>query len=110
MLVTEFNSLKSDEKLVLVLLLGTLEALRQKQITVDEVQRILPRIALDKRINPEIQSLLEEAWEFEDVLDLIPEEMEESIKDMKLRTLKLLSEYDEYPNNIWLGFALDKKK
>lgn len=108
MIVTEFKGLKSDEKLLLVLLLGTLEALSQKQITVDEVQSILPRLALNKKINPKIQSLLEESWEFEDVLSLIPDKMEECIKDMKARTLKLLSGYDEYPRDVWLGFALDK--
>lgn len=107
MLVTELYDTKTDEKLMLVLLLGALEALLQKRINPEEIQMIIPRLALEKKVDPKVQYLLEEAWEFEDVNELCPEAMKKSILDMKKRTLELLSKYDAYPDEMWLGFDLD---
>ncbi len=105
MLVTKLKKSKTDEKLMLVLLLGALDALKQEKINTEEVQEIIPRLALDGKVDQNVQSLFEEAWELDDAKDFGI--LDESITVLRNKTLKLLSKYDAYPDEMWLGFDLD---
>lgn len=108
MVVTEFKGLKSDEKLMLVLLLGALDALHQNKINTDEVQKILPLDVLEGIVNPKVQDLMEEAWQLDDAKDFGV--LDESIEDMKKKTLELLSKYDDYSDHRWLGFSFGDRE
>ncbi len=95
------------EKLLLINILGTLEALKNKKVTIDESEKVVftpyTFFTLKKKgINKKIIDLIQECCELEDVESLCPEKLDEVIEELKQRTLNLLGEYEEDNKQIWV--------
>lgn len=95
------------EKLLLINILGTLEALKNKKITINESETNIftpyTFFTLEKKgINKKIIDLIHEGCELEDVESLRPEKLDEVIEELKQRTLNLLGEYEEDNKQIWV--------
>ena len=91
----------------LVMILGTLEAIINKKITINEVNSILP-VGMHKKykFNKKINDLLIECHYIEDFESLLPNELESQLHELKEQTLLLLSEYNEYSNVRWLTMGI----
>jgi hypothetical protein len=95
------------EKLLLINILGTLEALKNKKVTIDESEKVVftpyTFFTLKKKgINKKIIDLIHEGCELEDVEFLCPEKLDKVIEELKQRTLNLLGEYEEDNKQIWV--------
>ena len=95
------------EKLLLIDILGALEALKNKKITINESETNIftpyTFFTLEKKgINKKIIDLIHEGCELEDVESLCPEKLDEVIEELKQRTLNLLGEYEEDNKQIWV--------
>ncbi len=95
------------EKLLLIDILGALEALKNKKITINESETNIftpyTFFTLKKKgINKKIINLIHEGCELEDVESLRPEKLDEVIEELKQRTLNLLGEYEEDNKQIWV--------
>ncbi len=95
------------EKLLLINILGALEALKNKKITINESETNIftpyTFFTLEKKgINKKIIDLIHEGCELEDVESLRPEKLDEVIEELKQRTLNLLGEYEEDNKQIWV--------
>ncbi|MBO6130689.1 MAG: DUF3969 family protein [Treponema sp.] len=95
------------EKLLLINILGTLEALKNKKVTIDESEKVVftpyTFFTLKKKgINKKIIDLIHEGCELEDVESLCPDKLDNVIEDLKQRTLTLLDKYEEYKTRKWV--------
>ena len=95
------------EKLLLINILGTLEALKNKKVSIDESEAIIftpyTFFTLEERgVDKKIIDLLQECCELEDVESLCPDKLDNVIVDLKQRTLILLDKYEEYKTRKWV--------
>lgn len=95
------------EKLLLINILGTLEALKNKKVSIDESEAIIftpyTFFTLEERgVDKKIIDLLQECCELEDVESLCPDKLDNVIEDLKQRTLTLLDKYEEYKTRKWV--------
>ncbi|WP_191014073.1 DUF3969 family protein [Treponema zioleckii] len=103
MTVKEFTNEKYNEKCFLIILLGTIEALIKKSITVDECQSILPLSAAEENhFDSRIQNIIERCYELEDFDGSQRNEYENSLIELKESTMALLSEYADYSKINWM--------
>lgn len=96
-----------DEKILLTVILGNIEAVKNGAITIDEAEKFIfsphiKKMLMEKGCNKKIIELIVKGCEFEDINDLIPEKLEEIIEETKQETLKLLKSYKEINNSFWL--------
>ena len=107
MKITKITNEKYDEKMFLVIILGVLEAVINKKITINEINSILP-VGMHKKykFNKKINDLLIECHYIEDFESLLPNELESQLHELKEQTLLLLSEYNEYSNVRWLTIGI----
>lgn len=92
--IDELNSL---EYYLAITLLGTLTALSERSISIDDSELLIfrPTTAMGAEkigINPRLVHLLWLGTELEDVESLLPEELQKTIIEMKNETLLLLNE------------------
>ncbi len=90
---------KMDEKVLLLAIVGSLEAIQKNAMTIDEAEIFLfsPRMVSNlkqKKCNENIISLIERGCELEDIESLIPEDLHEEITNMIEDALKLLKKYE----------------
>lgn len=95
------------EKLLLINILGTLEALKNKKVSIDESEAIIftpyTFFTLEERgVDKKVIDLLQECCELEDVESLCPDKLDNVIEDLKQRTLTLLDKYEEYKTRKWV--------
>lgn len=95
------------EKLLLINILGTLEALKNKKVSIDESEAIIftpyTFFTLEERdVDKKIIDLLQECCELEDVESLCPDKLDNVIEELKQRTLTLLDNYEEYKTRKWV--------
>lgn len=95
------------EKLFLINILGTLEALRNKKITIDESEKVIftpyTFFTLEKKgVNKKIIDLIHEGCELEDVEFLCPDKLDKVIEELKQRTLILLDKYEVDKMEKWV--------
>ena len=98
---------KRTEKLILINMLGVLEALKNKKITIDESEKIIftpyTFITLKKKgVNKKIIDIIQEGCELEDVESLCPDKLDNVIENLKQRTLMLIDEYEEDSKQRWV--------
>ena len=85
------NSL--NEKILLIRIIGTLEAIKSGRLSIDESERLLfsPRVIRqlkEKNCNTIIIHILEKGCELEDIASLLPQELLKSIEEMKQEALE----------------------
>ncbi len=98
---------KTDEKVILVAILGILTALEKKSVTIDEAEKFLfsPKMVDTLRkanCSEKTIELASKGCELEDIASLIPEKWEEILSELVQDTLKFLIEYEELNKNFWI--------
>ncbi len=98
---------KRIEKLLLINILGVLEALKNKKITINESEAMIftpyTFITLKKRgVDKKIIDIIQEGCELEDVESLCPDKLDDTIEKLRQRTLTLLDEYEEDNKQRWV--------
>ena len=98
---------KVNEKMLLLSIIGSLEAIREAMVSIDEIEKFLfsprmCRILKEKGYRESILHIIEEGCELEDVASLLPDRLNKVIDDIKKEALLLLSSYDEYNLLAWI--------
>ncbi len=98
---------KIDEKILLIAIIGNLEAVRNNVITIDEAEKFLfsPYMVEELRVkmcNKKIIELIMKGCELEDIASLIPEKFNEVIEEMKAEALMLIRDYEEFNEEFWI--------
>ncbi|MBQ2802856.1 MAG: DUF3969 family protein [Lachnospiraceae bacterium] len=96
-----------DEKILLLAITGTLEALKKGAITIDESEKFLfsphmIKILKEKKCDEKIVGIIEKGCELEDISSLLPEKLEEVIEELKQETIMYTNNYEEYNKMFWL--------
>ncbi len=100
-------SKKLNEKMLLICIIGALEAVWGGELSIIESEQFLfsPHMIQQlkkKKYNKSIISLVEEACELEDIASLIPEKLDRNIVRMKQKALEMLKEYDAFEKKHWI--------
>lgn len=98
---------KVDEKILLLSIIGSLEALKNSVVTIDEVEKFIfsPRMVKalrKKKCDEKIVGIIEKGCELEDIYSLLPEKLDEVINDLKQEAILLAKNYEEYSKMVWL--------
>ena len=98
---------KVDEKMLLLSIIGSLEALKNSAVTIDEVEKFIfsPRMVKalrEKKCDEKIVDIIEKGCELEDIYSLLPERLDEVINDLKQEAILLAKNYEEYSKMVWL--------
>lgn len=102
----EFSE-KIYEKILLINIIGTLEAVKNKKLSICESEKFIfsPRMVKalkEKRCNDQIIDILERGCELEDIVSLLPQSLERNINELKETALKLMEDYPEYNKKFWI--------
>ena len=107
MKLTVNDNNKINEKFLLVLIIGILNSIKEKAISIDEAEKILflPGYVNDlKRIGIEKQivKLVEFCCELEDISDIVPEKFKTELNKIIGMAINLLKQYPEEKKEYWL--------
>lgn len=98
---------KNDEKMLLVILIGIFESLKNNSMTIREAERclfspyIFNKLKL-KKCNPRIVNIIERGCELENIKSLIPDHLMKAIEEMEEMTVKLMNECPRYDRERWI--------
>ena len=96
------NSLdETTEKVLLIEIVGILEALESNAISLNEAENICFSPYIQKKLNPEILEIVERGCELEDIKSLIPESYYKNIADLKNLGLALVGKYPFIHSSFW---------
>lgn len=98
---------RNDEKIVLINVIGTLEALKRNKVSIDEAEKFLfsPHVIAklqNKKCDEKIIDILERGCELEDIKSLIPNRMLKTINELENKALELLNDYPNFNRTAWL--------
>ncbi len=88
------------EKMLLISIVGTLEAIREGALTINESEKYLfsPRMIKqfrDEQYQESILDILEKCCELEDIESLIPDKLDFSIRELEKEALEALKGYQK---------------
>ena len=98
---------QKDEKLILVLIIGALEALQEGALSLCEVEKIIfapyySRLLQEMSCSSSVLEIIDKGCELEDIESLFPNNLEKTISELKNETIQLLQKYPEYPKKNWI--------
>ena len=98
---------KIREKMLLLLVIGCLEAIKERKVTIDEAEvfLFLPRMCemlKEEGYSEKLIHIIELGCELEDIDSLFPDGFGYIIDDIKKEALLLLDDYDDYDRIYWL--------
>lgn len=98
---------KNDEKLVLVSLLGIIEALKNNSLTIEEAEKFLfsPYMAnklQTGKCNGKIINIIEKGCELEDIVSLIPDNFLKIMDELEQEILEIIKEYPRFNKTFWI--------
>lgn len=98
---------ENDEKLVLVSLLGIIEALKNNSLSINEAEKFLfsPYMVnklQTRKCNKKILDIIEKGCELEDVASLIPDTLLKTINELGQETLEIIKEYPKFDRTFWI--------
>jgi len=98
---------ENEEKILLINIIGVLETLRKRKLSINEAEKFLfsPYFIkkLEKRnCNYEIIDILERGCELEDIASLLPQNLEKNIIELKEQSLKIMEKYPKFENKFWV--------
>lgn len=101
------NDKKIREKIILLSIIGCLEAIKERKVAIDEAEAFLflPRMCsiLEREgYSKSIIHIIELGCEIEDIESLLPDRFDILVDDIKKEALSLLNDYDEYDSSYWL--------
>lgn len=116
--IMEGNNLQSgfkkvNEKIILITIIGILEAIKAKAITIEEAEKFLfsPHMAGKLKNNgcdENVTRLILEGCELENIDSLIPEKFNQIVDEIKQRALILLNQYEVFDENFWLEDKIER--
>ena len=97
-----FRKKSSDEKILLLMIVGALTALRERKVSVDEMSYFLFHPGMisklkQKHCRKEILRIVREGCELEDI-----EASPEAVDELYRRAMKLLGEMEEEKRHVWV--------
>ncbi|MEH7455762.1 hypothetical protein CON65_21270 [Bacillus pseudomycoides] len=89
------------EKTILLFILSIVESLKLKVVSLDEAHRYIfnlevLELLMDRNIDDQVLELIHSGMGLEDILHVLPEELEQSIEELKWRCIQVLGEYGMY--------------
>lgn len=106
-MIININDNSKDNKILLISILGILDSLKYKVITINEAEKFLfspyivsrlKNLDTDKRII----EIIEKCTELEDIKDLVPEKYDITMNELKQEVIKLLCDFEENSNSKWV--------
>ena len=99
---------KTEEKVILISIIGTLVALKKEKISLEEAESFIfsPYFSgkLKKsKIREEIVDLVDECCELEDIMSLLPDYLEMTYDKLQKKALEMLKEYAECNDTFWVN-------
>lgn len=96
-----------NEKMLLICIIGTLEAIKGGGLSIEEAEKFLfspymIRRITEKRYNESIINILEKGCELEDIVSLLPQELEKNLEQMKQETLIVMKSYKAFEEEPWI--------
>jgi chemotaxis protein CheY-P-specific phosphatase CheC len=96
-----------EEKMILLSIIGILEALKRDCLQIDEAEKFLfsphmINILKSLKGNDKIINLLERGCELEDIVSLIPEKLEKIINELKESAIEVLKGYPKFVKTFWV--------
>lgn len=106
-MIVDFSDKLANEKILLISIIGTLEALKNGKISIAEAEKFLfspHTISRLKEVqcNAEIIDILERGCELEDIASLLPERLVQNIDGLKVQALEELERHKKIENKFWL--------
>lgn len=97
---------KVDEKILLLAIIGSLEAIKNGAVTIEEAEKFLfsphmSKVLKEKICDEKIVGIIEKGCELEDICSLLPEKLDEVINDLKKESIMLTKRYKEYNKGFW---------
>ncbi len=106
------NSLKNnldkvDEKIILLTIIGSVEAIKNGGITIDEAEKFIFSPHMENRLkskgcNEDIIELIMKGCELEDIVSLIPHCLNDVLSEIKQEALFLIKEYKTFDESFWI--------
>lgn len=98
---------ENEEKMLLINIIGILETLKRKSISINEAEKYLfsPHMISKLRNNgcsSKIIDILERGCELEDIASLLPQNLTKNINELQEQALKIVSEYQIYDKIFWI--------
>ena len=111
-MILEKNIDMVSERAILLMVLGSLQALEHQAITIDESQRILfsPYISThleNNKVSKRVIDIITECCELEDIFEIIPTKYIQTLRILQNRIIKILKRYDEEYGKRWV--IIDEK-
>lgn len=105
LLSENFNNI--SEKILLMLIIGTINSLQHNAISIEESEKFLfsPRmikLLKNKKCSEKIIDLVELCCELEDIVSLIPNQFESTLEKINKKAIDLLMSYDELNVDFWI--------
>lgn len=99
---------ETDEKLILVSLLGVIDALKNNSLAIDEAEKFLFSPYMINKLrngkcNIKIINILEKGCELEDIASLIPDKLLKVINELEQETLEIIKEYPRFNKTFWIN-------
>lgn len=96
-----------NEKMLLISIIGTLEAIREGGLSIAEAEKFLfsPYMVQqlkEKKYNESLINILEKGCELEDIASLLPQELVKNLEEMKQETMEKMKSYETYEQEFWL--------
>ena len=100
-----FNNV--DEKIILISIIGTIDAIENNAISVEEGEKFLfspymAKLLKDKNCSREIVEIVESGCEIEDIKSLMPDKFNSMLEDLKRQAYDLLKKYEESCYDFWI--------
>lgn len=98
---------KVKEKMLLISIIGTLEAIREGGLSIDEAENFLfsPYMVhrlREKKYNESLINILEKGCELEDIASLLPQELVKSLEELKQEALAAMKSYESFEKEFWI--------
>lgn len=96
-----------NEKMLLISIIGTIEAIREGGLSIDEAEKFLfsPYMVhrlREKKCNESLINILEKGCELEDIASLLPQELVKSLEELKQEALAAMKSYESFENEFWI--------
>lgn len=98
---------KVNEKIILLSIIGSLDAIKENIVSIDEIEKFLFSPHMYHKLkqegyNENILQIIEKGCELEDIYALLSDKFDEVVDNMKQESLAFLKTYEEYNSFFWV--------
>lgn len=96
-----------NEKMLLISIIGTLEAIIGGGLSIDEAENFLfsPHMVQrlkEKKCSESLINIIEKGCELEDIASLLPQSLTKYLEELKQETLEELKSYEAFEQGFWI--------